>query len=67
MVAEMRAERAEADNRRHFTEDKKPIELVRDQLAGWTEVTEPEDPEVVTARSAAAMRLVADDDMFEVG
>lgn len=65
MVAEMRAERLEADNRRHFTPEKKPIELVREQLAGWTEITEP--PEFVAARSAGHMRDASRDDMFEMG
>lgn len=65
MVAEMRAERAEADNRRHFTEDKKPIELVRDQLAGWTSLAEA--PEFVAERSAGRMRDAARDDLVEMG
>lgn len=67
MVAEMRAERAEADQRRHFTPEKKPIELVRAQLSGWTEVKPAEDPEVITARSASSLRNAAGDDLFEVG
>ncbi len=65
MVAEMRAERAEADSRRHFTPEKKPIELVRDQLAGWTSI--PDDPEIVAERSASHMRDASRDDLFEVG
>jgi hypothetical protein len=65
MVAELRAVRAEADHRRHFTEDKKPIELVRDQLAGWTSITE--DPAFVAERSAGRMRDAARDDLFELG
>lgn len=67
MVAEMRAERTEADNRRHFTPDKQPIALVRDQLAGWTQLKRAEDPEAVVARTAGNMRAAANDDLFEVG
>lgn len=67
MVAEMRAERAELDHRRHFTAEKKPIELVRAQLAGWTDLREPEDPELTVARTAGNFRDAADDDLFEVG
>ncbi len=67
MVAEMRAERAELDHRRHFTPDKQPIELVRDQLTGWTTVRPAEDIETVTARSSGALRAAADDDLFEMG
>jgi hypothetical protein len=67
MVDEMRAVRAELDHRRHFTEDKKPIELVRDQLTGWTELKPAQDPAVTVARSAAALHTAAGDDLFEVG
>lgn len=67
MVEEIRAERAEADQRRHFTEDKKPIELIRNQLVGWTDPRPAEDPEAVAARSSTALRAAADDDLFEVG
>lgn len=67
MVDEMRAERAELDHRRHFTEDKKPVDLVRYQLADWTELKPAEDPEIVTARSSSALRNAADDDLFEMG
>lgn len=67
MVDEVRAERAEADHRRHFTEDKQPIELFRQQLAGWTDVHEAPDPEVVAARSATNLTTAARDDLFEMG
>lgn len=67
MIAEIRAERAEADSRRHFTADKQPIELIRHQLAEWTTVPEPEDPEIIVARSATSLRSAAQDDLFEVG
>lgn len=67
MVTEMRAERLEADNRRHFTPEKQSIELIREQLAGWTEQQPSEDPEMVALRSASAMRQAADDDLFELG
>lgn len=67
MVAEMRAVRAEADNWRHFTEDKKPIELIRTQLERWVEPARPIEPEVLAARSATSLRSAAADDMFDVG
>lgn len=67
MVAEMRAERLELDNRRHFTPEKKPIELVRHQLAGWTELKPARDPEVAVARTATSFTAAAGDDLFEVG
>lgn len=67
MVAELRAERAELDHRRHFTEDKKPIELTRAVIQQWTTAHEAEDIETVTARSAISMRTAADNDLFEVG
>lgn len=65
MVSEMRAERTEADNRRHFTPEKQPIELVRAQLSGWTRIEE--DPAVIADRTAANLRTAANDDLFEVG
>ncbi len=67
MIYEMRAERIELDNRRHFTEEKKPIELIRGQLREWTEVQPAEDPEIVGARSASNLQSAAQDDLFEVG
>lgn len=67
MIAEMRAERFEADARRHFTPEKKSIELIRQQLAEWTTVPEPEDPEITIARTANNLRLASQDDLFEVG
>lgn len=67
MVVEMRAERTEADNRRHFTPDKAQIELVRAQLEQWTAQPEPENPEMVALRTASSMRQAADDDLFELG
>lgn len=67
MVDEMRAERAELDHRRHFTEAKKPIELTRTLLAGWTDIAEDEDLEVVAARSGTHMRTAAESDLIEVG
>lgn len=68
MVAEMRAERAEADSQRHFTKPNKQIELVRPHLSLWTELREPEPIEQITARSSNALRQMAnDEDMFEVG
>lgn len=65
MVAEIRAERAEADQRRHFTADKQPIALIRDQLADWTEPRE--QPEFIAERSAGRLRDAAQDDLLEMG
>lgn len=67
MVTEMRAERLELDNRRHFTPEKKPIELTRVLLADWTTISEPEDIEIVTSRSATNLRMAEQDNLFEVG
>lgn len=67
MVAEIRAERAEADQRRHFTADKQPIDLIRHQLSQWTVLAEVEDPEVIAARTSANLASAARDDLFEVG
>lgn len=67
MVDEARAERAEADARRHFTEEKRPIALFRNQLRDWTEVREAEDIEIVVNRSASSLSTAAKDDLFEVG
>lgn len=67
MVAEMRAERAEADARRHFTGDGKQIELARAEIAAWTEPAPELDPEVIALRSGGALRAIANDDLIEVG
>lgn len=67
MVTEMRAERLEIDNRRHFTEPKQQIDTARALLADWTTVSEPEDLHVVTSRSATNLRMAEQDDLFEVG
>lgn len=63
MVDEMRAERLELDNRRHFTADKQPIETTRRLLTEWT--GEPEDLDMVAARTADNWRLAGD--QIEVG
>lgn len=67
MIAEMRAERAELDHRRHFTEEKRPIELIRGQIAEWTAIPEKQDLEVITSKTAGGLRMAAKDDLFEVG
>ncbi len=67
MIREMRAERAELDHRRHFTPEKKPIDLTRAVIADFTEIHQPEDLEVVAARSASNMAAAAEADLFEVG
>ncbi len=67
MIAEMRAERAELDHRRHFTPEKTPIALTRGLLAEWTSPPVPVDTETVTTRTAGALSAAASDDLFEMG
>lgn len=67
MIDEMRAQRAEYDNRRHFTAEKDPIVESRQLLRDWTEPREIENPEVIAARTGANLRRAADADLFEVG
>jgi hypothetical protein len=67
MVDEMRAARLELDNRRHFTEERKPIELARDVLAKWTEPYVPENPEILAAKNAMSLRRAASHDLIEMG
>lgn len=67
MIVEMRAERTELDNYRHFTPEKSPIQLVRGQIAEWTDIPEPIDPQIATGKSATNMRLASEHDLFEVG
>lgn len=64
MVAEMRAVRAELDHRRHFTEDKQPIELTRDLLVEWTGGTTV-DVQLTATRTATSLSLASD--LIEVG
>ncbi len=64
MVAEMRAERAELDHRRHFTREKQPIELTRALLAEVTGGTD-RDPALVAASTADSLR--AANDLIELG
>jgi len=67
MVAEMRATRFELDARRHFTEDRKPIELARDLIAQHTEPFIVESPDVLATRNAMNLRRAANADLIEVG
>lgn len=67
MVEEMRAERTELDNRRHFTPEKQPIELVRALIAEWTTVDEPVDLQLVASHTAANFHSANEDDLFEMG
>jgi hypothetical protein len=67
MVEEMRLTRLELDTRRHFTEEKQPIELARDLIAKWTEPYEPVAPEVLAAQNAMAFRKAASHNLVEVG
>lgn len=64
MVEEMRAERIELDVRRHFTAEKKPIELTRALLHEWTGDHET-DLEILAAQTADSWRLAGD--LIEVG
>lgn len=67
MVAEMRAERLELDNRRHFTPDKQPIELTRQHIHRWTIGREAKPTETVVARTAGNLNTAAQDDLIEMG
>ena len=67
MVDEMRLTRMELDARRHFTEERQPIELARDLIAKWTEPYVAENPAVVASRNAMAMRRAANANLIEVG
>jgi hypothetical protein len=67
MIDEMRAVHQELDSRRHFTEERKPIQLARDVVAKWTEPAVVEDPQVIAARTAMSLRRAASKDMIEVG
>jgi len=67
MVAEMRAERMELDNRRHFTPEKQPIELTRQHVDRWTLPREAKPLEIVTGRSAGNLSTAAKHDLIEMG
>lgn len=67
MVAEMRAARFELDARRHFTEERTPIELARDLIAKHTEPFIAENPAVLATRNAMNLRRAANADLIEVG
>jgi hypothetical protein len=67
MIDEMRAQRFELDARRHFTEEKKPIEMTRDVIAQWTNPAPVESPEVIAARTAMNLRRAASQNLIEVG
>lgn len=66
MIDEMRAVRYELDARRHFTAERKPIELTRDTITGWTNPT-VENPQIVAAQTAMALRRAASQNLIEVG
>jgi len=67
MIDEMRLTRLELDTRRHFTEERQPIELARDLVSKWTEPYVPENPTVIATRNAMALRRAANADLIEVG
>jgi hypothetical protein len=67
MVAEMRLVRLELDTRRHFTEERAPIELARDLIARHTEPFIAENAEVLATRNAMNLRRAANADLIEVG
>lgn len=66
MVAEMRLERLELDNRRHFTPEKKPIETARQHIDRWTMPREAKPVEVVTSKSAGNLNTAAQHDLIEM-
>lgn len=65
MVDEMRTTQADINNRRHFTEPKKPIKDTRTVLDEYTAPAIA--PELRQAVSAASLKLAADDGFIEVG
>lgn len=67
MIDELRLTRLELDNRRHFTEEKQPIELARDLVARWTEPYEPPNPEITAASTAMSLRKAAGHGLIEMG
>jgi hypothetical protein len=67
MVDEMRAARFELDARRHFTEERQPIELARDLIAKHTEPAVAESPAALAVQNAMALRRAADANLIEVG
>lgn len=67
MIDELRAARLELDNRRHFTEERQPIELARELVAKWTEPYTPPDPGIAASQNAMAMRRAANHDLIELG
>lgn len=66
MIAEMRLERLELDNRRHFHKEGEQIELTRQHVHRWTIPREAKPTEVVTARSAGNLNTAAQHDLIEV-
>lgn len=67
MIDELRATRAELDHRRHFTEEKQPIELARDLVTGWTEPPAAKPPALLAAENAMHLRRAASQNLIEVG
>lgn len=67
MVAEIRAERMELDNRRHFTKPKEPIELTRQHIDRWTLPREAKPLEIITSKTAGNLSTAAEHDLIEMG
>jgi len=67
MIDEMRAVHTELDSRRHFTEERKPIQLARDAVAKWTEPEVVQSPQIIASRTALSLRHAASQDLIEVG
>lgn len=65
MIHEMRAVRLELDNQRHFTPEKKPIELTREYVEKWTVGREAPSVEVAAAQTAKNFQAAAH--LIEVG
>lgn len=66
MIDEMRAVRAELDQRRHFTPEKQPIELARDLVTQWTGGIE-RTPADIADDNAMSLRRAASQGLIEVG
>lgn len=67
MVDEMRAERTELDNRRHFYKPGEPIELTRQHIHRWTIGREAAPVEVKVSRTAGNLSTAAQHDLIEMG
>jgi hypothetical protein len=67
MIEETRATYADIANRRHFTEQGKPIPDTRSVLTQLTAPPVTADPAVTAARSGTHMQQAADNGFIETG